>query len=142
MLLSPPFIISSALAPGLRIGDVATLSLLDVSPAGDTDPATRVMGDRDRARFELYFNDGREPYVDDQLRSGVGGFRSPVEAFEAFLGFLEAAAESSRYGGDNTDLFPTHIVEWAAEHIDDINRARCSICDEDGNPNISLIEEN
>lgn len=139
MILHEPFIISSALAPGLRIGDVATLSLLDteVTPDG-----------RDRARFELYFDDGREPYVDDQLRSGVGGFHSPVEAFESFLAFLEAAAESYNYEmrtgrpGSCTDLFPPHIVEWAADHSQEICDARCSICDEDGNPNNSLIEEN
>lgn len=133
MILHAPFIISSALAPGLRIGEVATLSLLDTEVTTDN---------RDRARFELYFDDGREPYVDDKLRSGVGGFRSTVDAFESFLAFLEAAAESYKYDGDNTDLFPPHIVEWAADHSDDICDARCSICDEDGNPNNSLIEEN
>lgn len=139
MRLSPPFIISPALAPGLRIGNVATLSLLDTEVTHEN---------RDRVRFELHTD--AFTYVDDQLRSGVGGFRSPVEAFESFLGFLEAAAESYNYEqftrgarkGENTDLFPPHIVEWAADHSQEICDARCSICDEDGNPKLDLIEEN
>src|SRR5574340_746155 len=139
MILHEPFIISSALAPGLRIGEVATLSLLDTEVAKEG---------RDQARFELHTD--AFTYVDDQLRSGVGAFRSPVEAFESFLAYLEAAAESYNYEqftrgarkGENTDLFPPHIVEWAADHSQEICDARCSICDEDGNPNNSLIEEN
>lgn len=132
MVLHSPFIISSALAPGLQIGG-ATLSLLS------TEEVHRGGFFRACAKFELYTPDFI--HVDEDLGSGVGGFHSTVEIFETYLSFLEAAAESHRYGGENSDLFPKHVVAWAADHIDDIAAVRMSICDEDGNPNVSLIEE-
>lgn len=135
MLLKPPFSITSTLSPGLKIGD-STLHLLDSWVTAD---------DRDRVKFLLAAPGFK--YVDDQLRSGVGGFRGTVEIFESFLSFLIAAVESAEYEmrtglqGENTDLFPKHVVEWALEHKDAIEMAICEITDEDGYPNESLIEE-
>ena len=70
-----------------------------------------------------------------------------VEAFENFLGFLESAAESynyeqwyTGYRGENTDLFPLYVVEWAAAQTY-LEEARCSICDEEGLTLNHLIEE-
>lgn len=135
MKLHDPFIITSTLSPGLKIGD-STLRLLDSWVTAD---------DRDRVKFLLAAPEFK--YVDDQLRSGVGGFRGTVEIFESFLSFLSAAVESAEYEmrmglqGENTDLLPKHVVEWALEHKDAIEMAICEITDEDGLPNESLIEE-
>lgn len=129
MKLHDPFFISSALAPAIKIGDT-TLSLLEVEQDGD-----RVL-----AMFEL-----RGPgidYVDDSLNAGLRGWRSVVEVFEAYLSFLDAAAEATAYPhSDNTDLFPYHVMLWCANHSTEIAMARCEICDEDGNPLHHLIEE-
>ena len=81
------------------------------------------------------------------LRSGVGGFISTVAAFDAFLSFLSAAAESLRYHivtgvkRENEDLFPHHVSVWAAYNKDAIEMALCEITNEDGSTNDSLIEE-
>lgn len=135
MLIKPPFIITSTLNPGIKIGD-STLHLTDVQ---------FVEMDRDQATFLLVTPEFE--YEDDQLRSGVGGFQSTVGIFESFLSFLSAAAESLRYRivtgvkGENEDLFPHHVNVWAAYNEDAIEMAICEITNEDGSTNDSLIEE-
>ena len=135
MLLKSPFIVGSTLSPALKIGD-STLHLTDVQLAEQG---------RDQATFLLVTPEFE--YVDDQLRSGVGGFISTVAAFDAFLSFLSAAAESLRYHivtgvkGENEDLFPHHVSVWAAYNKDAIEMALCEITNEDGSTNDSLIEE-
>ena len=136
MKLHSPFIITSTLSPGIRIGD-GTLHLLGADDITEDN--------RDRATF-LLVTPGFE-YECSDLRSGVGGFHNTVEVFEAFLSFLSAAAESLRYRivtgvkGENEDLFPHHVNVWAAYNKDAIEMAICDITDEDGAPNESLIEE-
>jgi hypothetical protein len=133
--LHSPFIITSTLSPGIKIGD-SVLHLTDVQVAEDG---------RDRATFLLVTPEFE--YQDDQLRSGTGGFISTVAAFDAFLSFLEAAAEAEEYEvrtgmeSDNSDLFPPHIVEWALLNKDEIRIMHSDICNEDGSTNDSLIEE-
>ncbi len=135
MLIKPPFIITSTLNPGLKIGD-SVLHLTDAQLAEEG---------RDRATFLLVTPEFE--YQDDQLRSGVGGFISTVAAFDAFLSFLEAAAEAEEYEertgyhSDNSDLFPRHVVEWALLNKDEISMVHSEICNEDGSTNDSLIEE-
>lgn len=126
MILHPPFAIGSRLVPALQVAG-ATLSLLRIERAGK----------RQRARFALDL-DGAE-YLDDSLQSAGQGFRSAVEAFESYLSFLGACAESVRYAdrtgrepGENADLFPAPVAQWAAEHADEIAMARIELCDEDG----------
>lgn len=134
MKLYPPFFIGARLSPALKVGD-ATLSLVGAHPSCD----------RIAAEFVLDFPDGTS-YEDDRMLSGLAGFPGGrVEAFESFLDFLEAAVES--YGfeqrnhgrtGENTHLFPRHIVEWAADqpYLED---ARCGLLDENGDPRFELI---
>ena len=135
MKLHSPFIIGSTLSPALKIGD-GTLHLTDVQLAEQG---------RDQATFLLVTPEFE--YVEDQMRSGVGGFQSTVGIFESFLGFMQAACESAEYEertgypSENSGLFPRHVVEWALEHKDAIEMAICEITDEDGYPNESLIEE-
>jgi hypothetical protein len=136
----PPFFISGRLAPALKVGD-ATLSLLGTKRSKPETGFER-WTPRSRATFALDFPDGTS-FKDDSMQSGMGGFHSTVEIFETYLSFLEAAAESYKYHGmegENSNLFPRHIVEWAADqpYLED---ARCDLCDEDGNARTELIVE-
>lgn len=135
MILHPPFIIGLGLYPALQIAD-STLYLLN------SYEVTTV--NRNRAIF-LLVTPAFE-YMDKGLESGVGGFRSRVDAFEAFLGFLSAAVESAKYEsrtgleGECTNLFPLHVVDWAVEHIDEIKMLAAQMQDEDGNLRTNLIK--
>ena len=141
MKLHQPFQISPRLLPGLRLGSAgggAWLSLTGTEPSYEN---------RDVASFVLDFADG-STYTDTTLQSGSGGFDSDVEAFESFLSFLLAAVESLEYEqrnpgrtGENTSLFPRYVVEWADDNKSDIESAQRGVCDEDGLPNETLIEE-
>ena len=135
MLLKSPFIITSTLSPGIKIGD-SVLHLTDVQLAEQG---------RDQATFLLVTPEFE--YQDDQLRSGVGGFQSTVSIFESFLGFMQAACEAAEYeertgyDSENSDLFPRHVVEWALLNKCELDYTHMEITDEDGAPNDSLIEE-
>lgn len=136
MKLHPPFIITSRLVPGLRIGD-ATLHLTSIGEWGDDG--------REEACFELEI-DGVGHC--DVVRSGVGtGFKSAVQAFHSYIGFLSAAAEAVQYGrrhgykSDNADIFPPAVMQWADENYNEIGVATCAISDEDGEANHGLIED-
>ena len=135
MLIKPPFIIGSTLTPALKIGD-SVLHLTAVQVAEDG---------RDRATFLLVTPEFE--YEDDKLKSGAMGFWGIVGIFESFLRFMQAAIESADYEertgftGENTDLFPRHVVEWAMDHRYEIEDTMADITDEYGEPNESLIEE-
>ena len=140
MILHDPFIIGSRLLPALKIGD-ATLSLATAAWAEHRE------GDLGRRmEFGFYLDTPEFEYFDDNLQSGCGGC-GLVRAFENFLGFMEAAIESYDYEvrypgfkGENTDLFPRHVVEWAYDNRWAGEAARSSICDEDGYTLDHLIE--
>ena len=140
MILHDPFIISARLLPALKVGN-GTLSLASASWAEG--PRSEF---GKRMEFGFYLDTPDFEYFDDRMQSGCGG-ASMVEAFENFLDFLEAAVESYRYEqrylgakGENTDLFPSYVVEWAAAQTY-LVEARCSICDEEGLTLNHLIEE-
>lgn len=134
MILHQPFFIGSAFCPALKVGEHATLTLLETN-----------LGERDTATFELATP--TFTYVDDRMQSGGHGFNSTVGIFETFLQFLEAAVESFDYEhrtgrkDDDMTLFPRYVVEWAYENRDAIEEARASIEDENGDPLTNLIEE-
>lgn len=134
MILHVPFFIGPRLLPALKVGD-GTLSLASAS-----------WNDERRLEFGFYLDTPDFEYFDDNMKSGCGGC-SMVEAFDGFLAFLEAAVESYNYEqrhagakGENTDLFPSYVVEWAAAQTY-LEEARCSICDEEGLTLNHLIEE-
>ena len=116
MQLRDPFKISSRLMPALQIGD-AWISL-------DLSGRTTSSG-RDIYKCYIDLPDGSEHEITD-LRSGCQG-GSVLEGFQALLSFLGAAAESRRYRestgreGENEDLFPPAIVDWASAHDDEIS---------------------
>lgn len=126
MKLSPPFLISSRLLPAVRIGD-ATVQLEFSSRPGREGRA--------RYRWTIDFDNG-ETFSDDDLQSGCGG-GTIAEGFSSLLSFLSACGESHRYreatgrGGDNADLFPAPVAQWAAENEDDLALLSCEL---DENP--------
>lgn len=115
MKLHAPFEISSRLMPAVRIGG-ATISL----QLGRQDPDGRT-------RYDVWIDlpNGTEVPATD-LRSGCQG-GDVQEGFASLLSFLGAAAESYQYRqrtgrtGDNEDLFPPAVVEWAAQYSDELS---------------------
>lgn len=138
MKMYPPFFISARLAPAIKVGD-ATLSLIDTKRS-KPETGFEMWTPRSRATFALDFPDGTS-FEDDSMQSGMGGFHSTVEIFETYLSFLDAAAESYKYDGmegENSKLFPKHIVEWAAEQ-GDLECLRCDLRDASGAVRTELI---
>jgi hypothetical protein len=115
MKLSAPFIISSRLAPAVNVGG-AIISYLSRS-----------------GHFAIDLPDGSEHIVTDLRRpqGRVRGVNDTEERmiqcqFGALLSFLGACAESRQYAtrtgrtGENADLFPENVGEWAEMHSDEI----------------------
>lgn len=118
MKLHSPFIITSRLLPGLQIGGATVQLEFDGSTSDD----------RTRYRWTIDLPDGSQHSGND-LKSGCGG-GSLQEGFESLLAFLGASAESWRYrgaDGENSDLFPQPVVEWAAQNSDEIGMAQLEI---------------
>lgn len=144
MKLHEPFYIGSRLAPTLKLGD-ATLSLLTVKPGDDCLP----FSPRHRASLALDIP-GQPEYLDNSLQSGGGGYRGMVEIFETYIAFLLAAVESYEWQqrnpgriGENTTLFPLHIVQWASANKMEIECAQLDLYlpgDDCGHVNEQLIE--
>lgn len=115
MILHPPFEISSRLMPSLKVGQ----AVVSLNLSGRT---TR----EGRDVYECWIDlpDGSEHEV-TELHSGCQG-GSVQEGFAALLSFLSAAAESRQYRertgrqGENEDLFPSVIVDWACQYSDEI----------------------
>jgi hypothetical protein len=122
--LKEPFFISSRLLPAVKVGD-ATIS---IEYAGN-EPDGRV-----RYRYFIDFADGTE-HVGEDLRSGVRG-GSLREGMESLLSFLEACSESRRHGldepGENADLFPDNVGEWACQNDGEIASVRLWIEETEG----------
>lgn len=112
MLLKSPVMITPRLAAGVEVGD-AWVSI-EYSDLDGRDG-------RVRYRWFVDFRDGRE-FSGDDLQSGcVGG--SLQSGLESLLSFLGAFAESWRYAGEdgeNSDLFPADLAEWAMQNSDEI----------------------
>jgi len=121
MKLKSPFIISARLAPALKIAD-AFLSF-------------------DKGQFVFDFADGSEHIVKDfhfpqgRIR-GTTDERFLQDGFSAILSFLGACAESRKYAtrkgldameGENSDLFPASVGEWAEANSDEIAMLDCEI---------------
>ncbi len=122
MKLSNPFVISSRLAPALPIGK-AVLSF-------------------DRGQFVLDLPDGAEyAWKPGFPRCTVKGVNDTPEsmlqdAFRAALSFLSACAESRAYArrrgrdeseGENSDLFPSNVGEWAESVSDELGMLACEL---------------
>ena len=114
MKLQSPVEITSRLLPGVRVGG-ATISI-DYS---------RERSGRQAYRWYIDLPDGSE-HTGDDLSSGVGG-GSLQSGLESLLSFLSACGESVNYrdrtgrDGENADLFPAPVAEWAAQNSDELS---------------------
>ncbi len=125
MKLSKPFIIGSRLAPCLAIGTGKETAYLSF----------------DSGTFVLDFTDGTEHKIKsfNFPRGRIAGDTDEdvlQQGFAAVLSFLAACAESrkhaARHGGDpmsgeNSDLFPASVGEWAESMSDEISGLACWI---------------
>ena len=125
MQLHFPVIITPRLLPGLQVGN-AFISI----------HWSRRAGDDGRARSEYFidysgdeYGAGRWEYSADDLQTGCGG-GSLQGQLSTLCSFLSACAESYAYdirrggdgsGGENSDLFPAHVREWAHQNSDEIS---------------------
>ncbi len=112
--LKSPVIITGRLLPGVRVGD-GTISI----EYGDV-----TTDSRRRYRYYIDLPDG-STYTNDDVMSGVGG-QSLQSGLQALMSFLGACAESVKYStrtgceGENNELFPANVGEWAAQNSDEI----------------------
>ena len=118
--IQAPCMITARLLPGLRVAD-ATISIQYGDPTKDG---------RQGYWWWIDLDDGRE-FSGSDLASGVGG-GSLQSGLESLLGFLSACGESFAYdqrrggngmGGENSDLFPPEVAEWAAQNSDELGMA-------------------
>lgn len=116
MILHGPFVISPRLLPALRV-EKAWIHLEYATEPG-TDGRTRY-------RWTIDLPDGSS-FTGDDLQSGVGG-GTLQEGFVSLLSFLRAAGESYMTGGENADLFPPPVVEWAYQYDLDLSLLACEI---------------
>jgi len=120
MKLNDPFKIGARLLPALQIGD----SWLSMEWAGFSE-------DR-RAICKYHIDTPQWSYTGDDLKSGVGG-GSLQDMFAGLLSFLGACAESRAYqtrtgrAGENADLFPDYVGEWAEMHSDELSMLACEL---------------
>lgn len=124
MKLNPPLIITSRLLPGLRVPAHGSLTEISIEIAGDT---------RDgRTRYRYYIDSPDFEYTSDDLKSGCQG-GDLQEGLSSLLSFLGAAAESCAYRlrtgrtGENEDLFPANVVEWAHRNSDELAMLACEL---------------
>lgn len=79
-----------------------------------------------RAQFAFTITHQDWTYSDNDLYSGTGVSMEEYNGLASLLSYLGAAAESYEYAqrtgnaGENSDLFPAHVVEWAASCSDEL----------------------
>lgn len=108
----------------LRVGD-ATLTVEYIGREYDS-----FREYRPRYKYIITPDDLAWQYVGDDISGPRYGAIDATSAMSALLSFLEACAESRTYGdgtGENSDLFPAHVGEWAEQYSDEINLARYEI---------------
>lgn len=117
MKLHPPFIISARLAPALCIEDANGKAYLSLDESG----------------FVIDLPDGSEHLITD-YHPGRGA--SIERMFGDILSFLGACAESRSYAesmrwnameGENSELFPENVGQWAQQMSDEIAMLQCEI---------------
>lgn len=120
MKLHAPFEISARLLPAVRIGK----SWISIEAHGETSDG--------RTRYRYHIDTPDFEYTGSDLKSGVGG-GDLAEGMASLLAFLSACAESRSYGertgraGENADLFPDNVGQWAQAHSDEIGMLQLEI---------------
>lgn len=121
MKLNHPFIIAPNLEAGLEIGGAYITLQYGNRPHPEG-----------RQRYEWTWFMGDKEESGDDLASGVGG-GTLQQGFDSLLSFLSAFASARDPDGENHDLFPQSMREWAEQNSDDIEvlqieleEARCA----------------
>ncbi|AEK10060.1 hypothetical protein FDH96_gp107 [Mycobacterium phage Rey] len=84
----------------------------------DFDPDFRAY----RQRYTYIITTPDWQYVGNDIRSGCSAEADVADASRSLFSFLSACAESRSYGGgENSDLFPEHVGEWAEENSDELS---------------------
>jgi hypothetical protein len=131
MIVRKPLCITPRLMPGLEIGG-GWVSIAYAHRSGREG--------RTRYRYAIELPDATEHEGDD-LQSGCRG-GNLQEGLESLLSFLMTCAESYAYrlrtgrAGDNIDLFPEAVAEWAYEHSDELSTLAHEMAE-----TLDLIEE-
>jgi hypothetical protein len=115
MKMSSPFLISARLLPAVKIGE----SFISLKSRGTNGEG--------RDCYIYYIDTPEFKYEGDDLKTGCQG-GDYQEAMESLLTFLSAAAESwarqmrsREWGeGENADLFPPMVMEWAYQYREEI----------------------
>lgn len=122
MKLHSPFEISARLLPALRIGK-AWIQL----------EYSRRPGSENRTRYKWTLDLPTKRYFfGDDLQSGNGG-GDLQSGFVSLLSFLSACGESYGYRlrtgreGENCDLFPEPVAEWAYQNASEISLLQLEI---------------
>jgi hypothetical protein len=128
MKLHAPFFISARLLPALKLGEL-TISMEMLHRESDG---------RNRYRYFIDPPAGcrAKPLEASDLRSGCQG-GTLVLGFGSLLCFLDSAAESKRWGGEDAGLFPAWILDRVDESA--IGYLR-ELIEPDGRTNEGLIE--
>lgn len=125
MKISAPCIITARLMAGVKVGD----AFISIGYAGGG-------CERDgRVRYRWFIDIGDNEYSGDDIRSGCQG-GTLQSGLESLLAFLGASAESYAYdirrggdgfSGENSDLFPRLVVEWAYQNSDELSMLACEL---------------
>ena len=75
-----------------------------------------------RQRYTYAIRTDAWEYVANDIRSGCSADVDVADAARKLFLFLGACAESRQYpNGENADLFPEHVGQWAEENSDEIS---------------------
>ncbi|MCV7174855.1 hypothetical protein [Mycolicibacterium sphagni] len=92
------------------------------------DGANREPGSREsRQRYSYSIVTPEWRYDGNDIHSGVGAVVDIADAARSLFSFLGACAEwreyrtRNGYGGENADLFPEHVGQWAEQNSDEIS---------------------
>lgn len=131
MKLNSPFHISARLMPALTVANAA----ISLEYTGKRDGENRPV-----FAWVIDLPDGSEHSGAD-LRGGCGAKAELQEMFETLFSFLSAAGESFSHAertgldgmeGENSDLFPFAVTQWAANNMDEITMAQIELTETPG----------
>jgi len=135
MTLHDPFVITSRLMAGVKIGS-AEISV----------GYSRFTSHDGRTRYQYCIDHDKNSHESNELFSGVMG-GGLLDGMESLLSFLGAAADAYRYNmrgngrkSDNSDLFPEWVMEWAYMNSSEIDCVKLDIEDAKAEGKV-LIEE-
>ena len=122
IMLRDPVVIAPNLEPGVRIGADSWVTISYSSRPGSDG--------RTRCRWTV-MRHGLPDVIGHDLQSGCGGgnLRRGLVDLLCFLGAFAEAHRPGRtkYEGDNSELFPEELAEWAYLNSDEISMAQIEV---------------